>query len=176
MIGQETLVRTLVAERVKMLGYIQSLIRRHDLAEDIFQDVCAASIQKRESIESEEHLRNWMRTTARRQVMNVIRKRQESSLSLDADVMELLEPVWQKQDASDSAERAEALRLCMGQLSKPHQDLVRKRFVENYEYVRLAKEINRTVSSVYVTFSRIYATLGKCVSARLDLGNGGGLG
>jgi RNA polymerase sigma factor (sigma-70 family) len=159
-----------------MLGYIQSLIRRHDLAEDIFQDICAASMQKRESIESEEHLRNWMRTAARRQVMNVIRKRQESSLSLDEDVVDLLDPIWRRHDISDSAERADALRHCVAQLSKPHQDLVHKRFVENYEYARLAKEVNRTVNSMYVTFSRIYATLGKCVSARLELERGGGLG
>ena len=167
MIDQETLIRSLVAERVKMLGYIQSLIRRHDLAEDVFQDVCASSMRKREQIRDEEHLRHWMRTAARRQVMNVLRKRQESHLSLDRDVVDLLEPVWQKQDGPDSAARAEALRGCIGTLSKTHRDLVQKRFVDGYEYPRLAAEIGRGVNSLYVTFSRIYAVLGKCISARM---------
>jgi RNA polymerase sigma-70 factor, ECF subfamily len=176
MIDQETLIRTLVAERVKMLGYIQSIIRRHDLAEDIFQDVCAASVQKREMIESEDHLRNWMRMAARRQAMNIIRKRQESCVLLDHDVIDLLEPVWKKHDTVDSSGRAEALRGCLQHLSKAHQDLVRKRFVQEYDYDRLAKEINRTVGSMYVTFSRIYATLGKCISSRLNAGVGSEIG
>jgi RNA polymerase sigma factor (sigma-70 family) len=179
MIDQETLVRALLTERVKMLGYIQSLIRRHDLAEDIFQDVCAASMKKRDQIEDEVHLRNWLRTAARRQVMNVLRKRQEHHLSLDQDVIDLLDPAWSSHDNSDSAARADALRACLGLLSESHRDLVRKRFAEDYDYERLAAEIKRTVNSLYVTFSRIYATLGKCISARLESGgtpgNGGRL-
>ncbi len=151
-----------------MLGYIQSLIRRHDLAEDVFQDVCAAAMKKREMIEDEDHLRHWMRTAARRQVMNVLRKRQESHLSLDQDVIELLDPVWTGRDGPDGQARAEALRGCMSNLSKSHRDLVHKRFVENYDYARLAAEFGRTVNSLYVTFSRIYASLGKCISARLN--------
>jgi RNA polymerase sigma factor (sigma-70 family) len=168
MIDQETLVRALMAERVKLLGYIQSLIPRHDLAEDIFQDVCAASFRKRELIENEVHLRHWLRLAARRQAMNMLRKRQESCVSLDRDVADLLDPVWQEHDGSDSADRADALRNCLAMLSKQHQDLVQKRFIENYDYPRLASEINRSVQSVYVTFSRIYTSLGKCILARLD--------
>jgi RNA polymerase sigma factor (sigma-70 family) len=175
MIDQDTLVRTLLAERVKVLGYIQSLIRRPDLAEDIFQHVCAAAVEKRELIESEAHLMNWMRLAARRQVMNVVRKRQEHHVSLDADVLELMEPVWRQNDAVESAARAEALRSCLSLLSKSHQDLVHKRFVDNYDYDRLASEIHRTVGSLYVTFSRIYAVLGKCISSRLKSGVGGEL-
>lgn len=157
-----------MAERVKLLGYIQSLIPRHNLAEDIFQDVCAASFRKRAMIADEFHLRHWLRVSARRQAMNVLRKRQESCVSLDRDVADLLDPVWREHDGADSTGRAEALRNCLSLLSKPHQELVQKRFAENYDYPRLAAEFNRSVQSVYVTFSRIYTTLGKCISARLD--------
>lgn len=167
MIDQDTLVRALVSERVKVLGYIQSLIRRHDLAEDIFQDVCVISMRRRESIKDEAHLRRWLRVVARRQAMNVIRKRQESHLLLDADVLELLDPAWELHDDYNTALRVDALRVCVGLLSESNRDLVSKRFVDNYEYQDLAMDLNRNIASIYVSFSRIYSILNKCIRSRL---------
>ncbi len=55
---ENAIVRTLVAQRVKVLGYIQSLVRRRHMAEDIFQDVCVLAVEKRHTIQNEAHLLN----------------------------------------------------------------------------------------------------------------------
>jgi RNA polymerase sigma factor (sigma-70 family) len=168
MIDEQQMIRTLLAEQVRMLGYIQSIVRRPDMADDIFQDVCALAVQKRGQIRDETHLRNWLRTTARFEAMTVLRKRRADHLSLDPAILDVLDLGWRDADLPASSAYSDRLRHCLKQLSRAHQSLVSKRFFENWDYGRLAAELDRTVDSLYVTFSRIYATLGKCIAERSD--------
>ncbi len=166
MIDEQQTVRTLLAEQVRLLGYIQSIVRNADLADDVFQDVCVLAVRKRAHIKDETHLRNWLRKTARFEALNAVRRRRVDHLSLDPAVLDVLDQRWQGQDQVDSSAYRELLRQCIGRLSQVHQSLVRKRFFEKLDYGRLAAEFNRSADSLYVTFSRIYATLGKCVAER----------
>src|SRR4051812_42778075 len=62
---QSEFVRTLLAERGTLLGFIHSLVRDRHLAEDVFQSVMVAAISKRDEIQDREHLLKWLRTAAR---------------------------------------------------------------------------------------------------------------
>jgi RNA polymerase sigma-70 factor (ECF subfamily) len=167
---QNTLVRTLVAERVKTLGYINFLVRREDLAEDIFQDICALAVERCESIKDEQHLLGWLRTTARFQSMNARRSARDKQVAFDDNLIELLESDWQEQDAFKSEECIAALDHCVGRLSKKARELVHKRYYRHVEYSQLAKELGRPLNSLYVSFSRIHALLAQCITARLSQG------
>ena len=164
---ENVLIRVLVAERVKVLGYIQSIVRRPESAEDVFQDVCVLAVQKRQGIEGEAHLLNWLRTTARLTAINVLRKRQERHLSLEDGIIDLLEADWPPHDRDDSASLAEALRHCVDLLSPGAHELIRKRYVEGVGYLKLAEGLKRPVNSLYVTFSRIHAALADCIVRRI---------
>lgn len=50
MLDEQRMVRTLLVEQPKVLAYIQSMVRQPDLADDIFQDVCALAMEKRSQI------------------------------------------------------------------------------------------------------------------------------
>jgi RNA polymerase sigma factor (sigma-70 family) len=168
MIDEQQMIRTLLAEQVRMLGYIQSIVRRPELADDIFQDVCAVAVEKRGQIKNETHLRNWLRTTARLEALTALRKRRADHVAMDPALLDVLDCTWRDEELADSSAYGDSLRQCLKLLSKPHQALVNRRFYENCDYDRLAVELNRPVDSLYVTFSRIYATLGKCIAGRLE--------
>ncbi len=155
------------AERVKVLAYIQSIVRRFELAEDIYQDVCALAVEKSALIENEAHLSNWLRTTARFQSLNAIRSRQEQQESLGDEVFNLLDPIWEQEDSVHDSDHAEALGLCMAELSAKNQELIRKRYVLGLGYSELATELNRTTQSLYSAFNRLHSALAECISARL---------
>ena len=165
---ENTLVHVLVAERVKTLGFIQSIVRRPEMVEDIFQDVCTLAVQKRAAIDGEVHLMKWLRTTARFVALNALRKRQERHLSLDDALLNTLEAEWQEIDQEDVQQRAEALRHCLELLSPMARQLVHWRYVEGLDYTRLAAAVKRPVKSLYVTFSRIHVALGDCIHSQLD--------
>jgi RNA polymerase sigma factor (sigma-70 family) len=163
---EHELLRTLLAEQPKLLAYIRSIVRRQDVADDVFQDVCMLAVEKRAGLHDEGHLLRWLRTTSRLTAMNVMRKRQEEQFLLDAGALDALEEAWKAEEPSNASADAEALRHCLESLSAQHRQLVTRRFVEQHEYAQLAAEYRRTVDSLYVTFSRIYAALAKCISAR----------
>ncbi len=149
------------------MGYIKSFVRRQDVAEDIFQEICVLALQKREEITDELHLKKWMRTTARFHALNSNRKRHEAHQTLDEDVANLMDRCWQQNDAIDESRLAEALSGCMSALSSVHRALLEKRFIANLDYNQLAKEMDRSTNSLYTTFSRIYASLAQCISEKL---------
>ncbi len=161
------LVRLLMAERVKMLAFIQSLVLDEDLAEDLYQDVCMLAVQKLATIQSQTHLLRWLRTTARFMALNALQKKRQRHLQLDTDILNLLESAWQKHDKYHSADLTESLRHCIDLLSPNAKRLIERRFMEEIQYEQLAVETGRPIGSLYVTFSRILSTLNDCISARL---------
>jgi RNA polymerase sigma-70 factor, ECF subfamily len=169
---ETVMIRALVGERVKVLGYIQSLVRRRDLAEDVFQDVCVLAVEKRHAIQDEAHLMNWLRTTARLTALNLLRKRQERQLVFGDNLLELLDVQWQEHDTDSSAAMANALRLCMESLSEKSRDLIHRRYSAGESYTTLANSLHRPVGSLYVTFSRIHNALAECMTHRLGTEGG----
>ncbi|MGC8542035.1 MAG: sigma factor, partial [Phycisphaerae bacterium] len=93
---EESLLRTLMAERVKILAYVNAIARHPDLAEDIFQDICVLALEKCDTIKDEPHLLLWLRKTARFETLNRLRKRRERQLSLSDEVLEALDIQWQQ--------------------------------------------------------------------------------
>jgi RNA polymerase sigma factor (sigma-70 family) len=164
---EELLVRLLVSERVKVLAFIRSMVRRHELAEDVFQDICVLAIEKRETIRDEAHFLNWLRTAARLRSLNVLRQKGQRHLSLDDDLLESLEVEWEKHDQDDSEIMSATIRHCVEKLGPAARGLIHRRYVEKAKYPDLAKELNRPVVSLYTTFSRIYAVLADCLSKQV---------
>jgi RNA polymerase sigma-70 factor (ECF subfamily) len=162
-IQQRDLVRVLVAERVKMLAYIDSLVRDESLSEDLFQEVCMLAVEKAGSIKDETHLVKWLRTTARFHALNAMQKRLHN-ICLANEVLDSLESKWQSQyDTDNTSDRAEALRHCVDKMPAKSRDLIQRRYVQEMSYEQLAKALGRPIDSLYVTFSRIFATLGNCI-------------
>ncbi len=164
---EKALVRVLVAERVKVLDFIVSLVRRQDLAEEVYQDVCMLAVQKRKSISGDLHLIKWMRTTSRLVAMNLLRKQHREHLTLDAGVIDMLEAEWTQEDKADGPSLVEAIRACLGRLSPKARALVDWRYMQGLSYGELSKKLNRPVASLYTAFGRIHALLGECVSERV---------
>jgi RNA polymerase sigma-70 factor (ECF subfamily) len=164
---EELLVRLMVSERVKVLAFIRSMVRRPELAEDVFQDICVLAVEKRESIRNEEHFLNWLRTAARLRSLSVLRQKGQRHLSLDDDLLDVLEVEWDSHDGDDSESMAAAIRGCVEKLPPAARGLVHRRYVEKAKYPELAKELHRPVVSLYTTFSRIYAVLADCVAKQV---------
>ena len=164
---EELLVRLMVSERVKVLAFIRSMVRRYELAEDVFQDICVLAVEKRDSIRDEAHFLNWLRTAARLRSLSVLRQQGQRHLSLDDDLLEVLEVHWEGHDQDNSEMMAASLRRCIERLAPAARGLIHRRYVEKAKYPDLAKELNRPVVSLYTTFSRIYAVLADCVAKQL---------
>lgn len=170
-IENDTLVRILLRDREKLFAYCWMILRDNDLAEEVFQDVSMLALQKRESINDEQHFAGWLREATRLKSLEAIRSRKAKPTLLDNALLDALEPSWQRWDSMPSNALLDALRQCMGKLSSNARALVEMRYGQGLKSAAIAETLHRKAETVYVALSRVHSKLGECIRLRLASAN-----
>ncbi|QNN23973.1 sigma-70 family RNA polymerase sigma factor [Planctomycetales bacterium ZRK34] len=167
---QEPLVRILLKERAKLTAYIWSIVRDVHVTDDVYQDLCVKAIAKREQIRDRSHLLAWCRRVARDEAVTVLRRSGRQPMVFDTTVLDLLETEWQSEDAHQTNETVEALRLCIEQLTPNNQRILRLRYMQNLPGAQVAAELDRKLDTVYKALTRIHKSLLECIERRRGKG------
>lgn len=166
-IDQDSVLRTLLAERSKLLGYIASILPDEQLAEDIFQEVSVAAVRKHRQINSVTHLMGWLRKAARLSALEMRRDRRMHPMLFDTDVLDALEEQWGGEDEQSSSDQMEMLRKCLEKLGRYPRQLIELRYGEGISGAVLAERVGRKVRAVYVALNRAHRSLAECVERGL---------
>jgi RNA polymerase sigma-70 factor (ECF subfamily) len=159
-------VRELLRERAKLLGYIWAIVRDHHLAEDVFQDVTVLAMERAGEIRNDDHLMLWARKAARFKALELLRKKARLPLALDGDVLELLEAEWAGVDSFAIADEVDHLRACIDRLTPHARRILHLRYTAGLTGIQVAGVVNVKVSSVYVALTRIHQALEDCIRRR----------
>lgn len=162
-IDQDCVLRTLLAERSKLLGYIATILPDEQLAEDIFQEVSVAAVRKYRQINSVAHLMGWLRKAARISALELRRNRSTDPMLFDSEVLDALEGYWRSEDEVSASDQMEMLRKCLQKLGSYPRQLIDLRYSEGISGAVLAERVGRKVQAVYVALSRAHRTLAECV-------------
>ncbi|MBI1371495.1 MAG: sigma-70 family RNA polymerase sigma factor [Phycisphaera sp.] len=165
-ISEKDMVRLLVTRRTRVISYIWTIVRDAALAEDVYQDLCIEAVEKRQTIESDEHFMNWMLRGARLRSIDSLRRRRANPVVFDDAVLGMVERDIETDKAS-SAELRHALDLCLEALAPDAQRLVKMRYREGLTGPQIAESLGRNLKTVYVTFTRIHRVLADCIDKRL---------
>lgn len=168
-VSDEVLIRTLVRDREKIFAYCWAILRDDDLAEDVFQEVCALAVQKRDTIANEQHLAGWLRLTARRKSMEAARARATKPLLFDTPLLDLLDAHWRKWDESGPVSLLDALRHCLKRLTPRGRELLAMRYEQGLKSQQIAEKLDCKVASVYMATMRIHAKLKDCIAHRMAM-------
>ena len=161
-----SVVRALIRDRAKLLGYVWAIVRDQHLADDIFQDVTVLAIERAGEIKDEGHLLLWSRKAARFKSLEALRAKDYRMMSLDEDVLDLLESDWPTMDSVVTTDEADHLRRCVEQLTPKAREIVHLRFTEGLSGIQVAEIVKLKVTSVYVSLARIYRSLAECIRQR----------
>ena len=162
----DAVVRTLIRDRAKLLGYLWAILRDYHLADDVFQDVTVLAIQRAQEFNDDDHLLVWSRKTARFKALEVLRSKPFRTMSLNEDVLDLLTADWQLADSVSTQEEVDHLKACVDQLTPRSKEMLHLRFTEGLTGIQVAEALDLKVGSVYVALSRIYQALEKCIQQR----------
>jgi RNA polymerase sigma-70 factor (ECF subfamily) len=168
-ITNEQLVRVLLRDREALFAYCWSILRNDDLAEEVFQELSALAVQKRETIVDEQHLAGWLRLAARNKAQELIRARGSAPTLLDDELLDKLETDWRRWDATPSATLLHLLRQCLMGLGESARELIDLRYGQGLKSAQVAEQMNRNVKSVYVALTRIHVKLGDCVRSKVAI-------
>jgi RNA polymerase sigma-70 factor (ECF subfamily) len=170
-LDRNTLLKLLVAERGPLLGFMYTVCRDRDLAEDMFQNLVVIATEHQPVAQTREQFLSWARTTARYGLYNTMRK-QRRSLPLDEDVIYSLEEVWQARSRVTGSSKVEALERCLRSLTPNVRNLLWLRYDKGLSCEEVASELKRNMNAVHVALSRAYKVLAECIQSRLRTGGG----
>jgi RNA polymerase sigma-70 factor (ECF subfamily) len=169
-ITEENLVRVLLKEQPRLLAFLQAIVRRDAVVEDLFQDLSLRAVRNRESIENEEHFVRWLYRSARNRAIDELRKSQVPSL--DGRSLDLLEAEWSTPSRFEASDRADALAQCVEQLQPAAKQLIELRYDDGLSGEQIAERVSRKPSAVYMQLSRVRKALHDCIQQRLGHGRG----
>jgi len=173
-LDQETVVRYLLRDRAKVVGYVRGIVGDAHLAEDVFQNLTVLALHKHSEVKDIEHLPHWVRHSARFEALNVLRKRGRKPLLIDSAVVEQLDDHWAAYDRHAGGEMMDFLKACMSELTPNARQMVELRYLQGLSSSQVAEQMQRKVESVYQALTRVRQTLAECVRRRaLDEGVAG---
>ncbi|QNN21310.1 sigma-70 family RNA polymerase sigma factor [Planctomycetales bacterium ZRK34] len=160
-------IRVLLNRRGRLLASIFIQTRDMHCAEDVYQDVLLKLIKTQEPFDGPDNVWRWARVVARHATVDLMRQRHRQAVSLQADVLDLLETELDGDPQTPHAEELEALRHCLAAMNPQSRQILELRYRQSLSGVELATRLGRPAKSVYVTMSRLYRKLAECISARV---------
>ena len=155
-------------ERISAAAWM--VVQDAHVTEDIFQNTVLKAVTKDVEFEAEAALLSWAFITARREGLNWIRKHRRESVSIDPEVLALLEQDWQTEPSARAGERINALRECMESLPEKSKHLLRSRYFEGLSCSEISSQVNAKLDAVYKRLSRIHQSLRICVESKMETG------
>lgn len=175
-LNRDRIVQVILRERIEILGYINSFLSDSHLAEDCFQEVCAAAISRSEPFEDESNAIRWTMSAARFKAIDLARKRSRQPILLDDDVLVLLEQQWTddvSRHPSEANVQSIVLRECLKCLTDNNRRIIELRYFDGLTSARIAELLGRNVESVYRAITRIHTSLRDCLKTGLARENQG---
>jgi RNA polymerase sigma-70 factor (ECF subfamily) len=158
------------AERVvlnqqRIFRYIVSLVPNRADADELFQQTCLTLWESWERYDMSLDFVPWACGIAHNHVRNFYRRRQNSQVQLDADVVEMLATRSSQLRQRDD-EKLAALRACLNELTERNRGIV-----ENYyggmSVQEIATQRDLSANAIYKLLDRVREVLHGCVNLRL---------
>ncbi len=167
-VDNDDLIRAIMRDRDKIFAYCWAILRDDNLVEDVFQEVCALAVQKRDSILDQNHLAGWLCVTARRKSFEAARARNAQPLLFDQEILDLLEANWRKWDRHAHGPMLDALRRCIALLNDRSRQLLTMRYELGMKSPQMAEQLGCRIETVYMATMRVHARLKDCILEKLS--------
>jgi RNA polymerase sigma-70 factor (ECF subfamily) len=152
----------------QLLGYIHSLIRDLEDAEDLFQQTMLILWKKFSTYDRRQSFLAWGCGVARLEVSNFLRVRGRNRLYFSDDLNLLLADAHCELSPGELESRQEALRACVQKLRERDRELLKSCYAVAHGVVEAAKVTGRSAQSVHNSLRRIRRALYECIQRTLN--------
>src|SRR5213076_98128 len=121
------------------------------------------AIEKGPDLPDDAAFGRWMREVIRRIALDALGRRQRAPRLMDPQLLELLEPAWEREDAQWGGDLRQSLRRCMDKLGDRARLLLQERYQKRLTGSRLAERVGLTINSAYATLTRLHRVLEECM-------------
>lgn len=145
--------------------FILALVPDFSCADDVFQETFLTVSRKADDFQTGSNFLGWVCAIARFKVLEALRSCKGQNQMLSAEVIEALcagEPSPESEE-----EKLQMLSRCIGDLPAKTRRVVELRYQQAHKPPEIARYLDWTVESVYVTLSRARSLLRHCLERHL---------
>jgi RNA polymerase sigma-70 factor (ECF subfamily) len=153
----------LLQHQTQLFGYIYSLVRNLDDADDLFQQTSLALWKKIEQYDPARSFRHWAFGVARYEVSNFLRSRSRDRLYFSDELNVLLIEAHEQLGLEPAEERLDAMARCISKLRGRDQELLEACYGRSVQIHELARTWGRSTQSIHNSLRRIRQALLECV-------------
>jgi len=169
----EEATTVLLQHRLLLNGFVATVVRSFDLAEDVFQDVCMKLLLREEPFESRDHVLKWARVACRNKAIDLIRSRERRQEWISDEDLETLLSAWTDDVDEEASKTLDALAHCLDWLTANNRKILQMRYFEGRSSSDVAEVLGRKPTAVYQALTRIHSLLERCIQMRLGVAGGG---
>jgi len=163
----QEIVRELTQAQPRLLLFIRSLMPGETEADEILQQTNAKIWENRRRYESGSNFLAWAIAITKFETLNHIKRQQRDSKLTFSDRLENLIADDAMHLNDDIAEKRQALKYCLAELSSEHRNLLLSRYSGNNELAEVAKQLRRSPAGIRVTLTRLRTKILECIQRRL---------
>lgn len=163
---QKSFVNLLVEHQPRIYAFIRSVIADRSAADDVYQNTCAVLWEKFGQWEQGTSFIHWALEVARYETLSFRRDQARDRLTLDPEVVELIEAEAATECESLSELRS-ALEHCLDQLSAASRHMLMQRYEPGASVIQLAEQEGCPVATLYTRLKRVRVKLYRCIQANL---------
>jgi RNA polymerase sigma-70 factor, ECF subfamily len=149
--------------QTQLFGYIYSLVRDLDDADDLFQQTSLVLWDKFDQFDRSKSFINWAFGVARYEVLNFLRTRSRKRLYFSDELNLALVEAHESLEHERLEERRTALAGCMEKLRQKDRELLEACYERSAGLRDLARSWGRSTHSIHNSLRRIRRVLYECV-------------
>ncbi len=157
------LSESLRQHQTQLFGYIYSLVRNLDDADDLFQQTSLALWKKIDQYDPARSFLHWAFGIARYEVANFLRSRGRDRLYFNDELTAQLIEAHGQLSFEPEDERLEAMARCISKLRRRDQELLEACYGSTMHIQELALNWGRSSQSIHNSLRRIRLALQECV-------------
>jgi RNA polymerase sigma-70 factor (ECF subfamily) len=152
----------------RLYGYIHSLVRDLNDADDLFQQTALILWRKFDDYDPARCFLSWACGIARLEVTNFLRSRGRRRLYFSDDLNLLLIEAQEGLTSEEESDRRDALARCVAKLRQRDQELLAECYQDKAGVNQAAGKRGRSPQSVYNSLRRIRRSLYECIARTLN--------
>jgi RNA polymerase sigma-70 factor (ECF subfamily) len=154
------------ATRAKLYGVVLRILRRADLADEVMQEtylkVWGSAGQFDPAVSSPV---TWMLAIARNRAIDLVRRKQETSIEEEPEVMEVAAVSPDQLAGREMNEAFKRLLACMGRLDEERRRLVLLAYYSGWSREQLAAEFDKPVNTIKTWLRRALFEIRECLGS-----------
>jgi len=151
----------------QLLGYIFTLLRNLEDAQDVFQQTCIVLWDHFDEFEPGTNFTAWACTVAQFKVRDFLKCRRRYEAHLSEVFVERLAAIQSQVTSNEIEARHEALGVCIEKLTPHQRSLIEHCYGGSEKIPEVAEQLGRSVRGLYNSLQRIREGLCDCVQRTL---------